>query len=119
MTQGRGLSAEIVAHKIVRKGNGDLVKAVLDETADGYRVCTVYLDDARDNSGCNRRNNDHNNSRNGWHEPLDVDMPFDIRLPAGVALTINIVDGRIRLRSSDGIRKGSTETEPARRRGHH
>ena len=50
VTQGRGPGAEIVAHKIVRKGNGALVKAILEETSDGYRVCTVYLSDARDDS---------------------------------------------------------------------
>ena len=108
MTQGRGLSAEIVAHKMGRKGNGDLVKAVLDETADGDRVGTVYLDDARDNSGCNRRNNDHNTSRNGWHEPLDVDMPFDIRLPTGAQLTVDDVNGTITVTGADVDSKIST-----------
>ena len=43
VTQARGASAEIVVHKIVRRGNGDLVKAVMEETSAGVRVCTVYL----------------------------------------------------------------------------
>lgn len=108
VTQGRGDRAEIVAHKIVRKGNGDLVKAVLEQTSGGYRICTVYLDDARDERGCSDGNHGGNH---GWREPLDVDMQFDIRLPAGVLLTVNSVDGNIEatgidtpatLRSVDG-----------------
>jgi Putative adhesin len=99
VTQGRGQSAEIVAHKIVHKGNGDLVKAVLEETSNGYRVCTVYLHDTKDDSGCNRKNNSHD----GWRErdPLDVDMQYDIKLPAGVAITVNTVDGSIDARGLD------------------
>jgi Putative adhesin len=97
VTQGRGQSAEIVAHKLVRRGNGDLVKAVLEETSNGYRVCTVYLSDPLDNDGCDR--NRHSN--NSWREPLDVDMQYDIKLPAGVALTVNTVDGAIEARGID------------------
>jgi len=97
VTQGRGQSAEIVAHKIVRRGNGDLVKAVLEETSNGYRVCTVYLSDPKDTDGCDRNQRSNNN----WREPLDVDVQYDIRLPAGVALTVNTVDGSIEARGID------------------
>ncbi len=97
VSQGRGQSAEIVAHKIVRRGNGDLVKAVLEQTSDGYRVCTVYLEDTRDDGGCNHRNNGHYDRR----EPLDVDMDYEVRLPAGVAITVNTVDGSIDARGID------------------
>ncbi len=97
VTQGRGQSAEIVAHKIVRKGNGDLVRAVLEETSNGYRVCTVYLDTPSDKDGCDHRSRgDHS-----WREPLEVDMQYDIRLPAGVALSVNTVDGSIEARGID------------------
>jgi DUF4097 and DUF4098 domain-containing protein YvlB len=99
VTQGRNERAEIVAHKVVRKGNGELVKAVLEETSNGYRVCTVYLEDARDNRGCN----DGNHHGNGYNrrEPLDVDMKYEVRLPAGVQLTANSVDGSIDARGID------------------
>lgn len=97
VTQGRGQNAEIVAHEIVRRGNGDLVKAVLEETSNGYRVCTVYLRDVKDSDGCDR--NRRGNS--DWREPLDVDMQYDIRLPAGVALTVNTVDGNVDARGID------------------
>ena len=99
VTQGRGTSAEIVAQKVVRRGDGNLVKAVLEETSGGYRICTVYLNRSGEDRGCN----DH--SRNGndgnWGNNLDVDMNYEIRLPAGVALTVNTVDGSVDARGID------------------
>lgn len=97
--QGQGQSAEIVVHKLVRKGNGNLVKAVLEETSNGYRVCTVYLGSSSDERGCTggSRGDTHEN----WREPLDVEMKYDIRLPAGVALSVNSVDGSIEARGID------------------
>ena len=92
VTQGRGESATIVAHKTVRRGNGDLVKAVLEETRDGYRVCTVYLDETDDTASCDHRNRSGNRDR---QEPLDVDMSYEVRVPAGVRLAVNSVDGDI------------------------
>ncbi len=97
VTQGRGQSAEIVAHKIVRKGNGALVKAVLEETSSGFRVCTVYLEKVGDTDGCDHRTHNDRSRR----EPLDVDMQYDIRLPAGVALSINTVDGNVNAHGID------------------
>lgn len=92
VTQGRGESASIVAHKTVHHGNGDLVKAVLEETSDGYRVCTVYLDDVGETATCDHRNRGGHRDRD---EPLDVDMAYEVRLPAGVRLAVNSVDGDI------------------------
>ena len=97
VTQGRGWGAEIVVHKVVHKGNGALVKAILEETSNGYRVCTVYLENVGDTDGCDHR--EHRN-RSG-RDPLDVDMQFDVKLPAGVALTVNTVDGDVDARGID------------------
>jgi putative adhesin len=99
VTQGRGTAAEIVAHKTVRRGNGDLVKAVLEETSSGYRVCTVYRNDDNDSQGCDHNTrNDNNHAR---REPLDVDMAYEVRIPAGVILSVNSVDGDVEARGID------------------
>jgi len=99
VTQGRGTNAEIVAHKVVHRGDGNLVKAVLEETSGGYRVCTVYLNRAGDDRGCNDRN--HNSNDGNWGNNLDVDMNYEIRLPVGVALQVNTVDGSVDARGID------------------
>ncbi len=100
ITQGSGMSAEIVAQKVVRRGDGNLVKAVLEETSSGYRICTVYLNRADEDRGCEDHN--RNNNDNGhWRDPLDADVNYDVRLPAGVALTVNTVDGSIDARGID------------------
>jgi hypothetical protein len=98
VTQGRSAAAEIVVHKIVRRGNGDLVKAVMEETSSGVRVCAVYLNRAGDDDGCNGRHRDHDD---GWREPLDVEMRFEVRVPSGVELGVNTVDGAVNARGID------------------
>ncbi len=98
ITQGQGMTAEIVAEKVVRRGDGNLVKAVLEETPSGYRICTVYLNRSDEDRGCE----DHNHNDNGrWRDPLDADMNYEVRLPAGVALTVNTVDGSVDARGVD------------------
>jgi hypothetical protein len=97
VTQARGASAEIVVHKIVRRGNGDLVKAVMEETSTGVRVCAVYLSRSGDTDGCDGRHG-RNNDRS---EPLDVEMRFEVRIPAGVELGVRSVDGSVDLRGID------------------
>ena len=100
VTQGAGAAAEIVATKVVRRGNGDLIRAVLEQTSDGYRICTVYLSRAGDSRACNdhsRNNNDHAD----WGSGLDAAINYEIRLPAGVALTVNTVDGSVEARGID------------------
>jgi hypothetical protein len=97
VTQARGASTEIVVHKTVRRGNGDLVKAVMEETAEGARVCAVYLNRNGDNDGCDG----HHGWDNQQSEPLDVDMTFEVRIPPGVALGVRTVDGSVEARGID------------------
>lgn len=97
VTQVRGASAEIVVHKTVRRGNGDLVKAVLEETSEGARVCAVYLNRTGDNDGCDG----HHGWNNDRSEPLDVDMTFEVRIPSGVELGVRTVDGSVEARGID------------------
>ncbi len=90
VTRASGGTAEVLVTKRVIRGDGDLVKAVLEETGDGIRVCTVYLDDRGDDrDGCESRRHGRRN------EPLDVEMTYEVRLPAGVELNVGTVDGDI------------------------
>ncbi|HEY2824976.1 MAG TPA: DUF4097 family beta strand repeat-containing protein [Gemmatimonadales bacterium] len=97
VTQSRGTATEIVVHKIVRRGNGDLVKAVMEETAAGVRVCAVYLNRSGDGDGCDG----HHGRNNERSEPLDVDLNFEVGIPPGVELGVRSVDGSVVARGID------------------
>jgi hypothetical protein len=99
VTQGRGTSAEIVAHKRVRRGNGDLVTVVLEPSRNGFRVCTVYLSRGGDERSCDSHRG--NNDRDDSHDAVDVDVAYDIRIPAGVALHVNTIDGNVEVSGID------------------
>ena len=101
VTQSRGNAAEIIARKVVRRGNGELIKPVLEEVSGGYRICTVYLNRAGDDRGCGDRNRGNNNNDHWDNNGLDAAINYEIRLPAGVALTVNTVDGNIDARGID------------------
>ncbi|MGH7523938.1 MAG: DUF4097 family beta strand repeat-containing protein [Gemmatimonadales bacterium] len=98
VTQATSGATEVVVHKIVRRGNGDLVKAVMEETSDGATICTVYLRHGGDTDSCSghRYGND-----NGPSDPLDVDMKFEVRVAPGVALHVTTVDGNVDARGVD------------------
>lgn len=100
VTPARGRTAEIIARKTVRKGNGALVKAVMEESDDGIRVCTLYLDDADDDrSSCTGR---RGRNRSGYRDPLDVEMSYEVRLPEGAALQVTTVDGDVHVADLSG-----------------
>jgi hypothetical protein len=91
VSRAAGRTAEVVVTKRVIRGNGDLVQALLEETGDGNKVCTVYLREAGERrDGCNDRN--HEGRR---REPLEVEMTYEVRVPDGVALSAGTVDGDI------------------------
>ena len=100
VTPASGRTAEIIARKTVRKGNGALVKAVMEESSDGIRVCTLYLDDTDDDrTSCTGRR-DRNRSRT--RDPLDVEMAYEVRLPEGAALQVATVDGDVHVSDLTG-----------------
>lgn len=100
ITPASGRTAEIIARKTVRKGNGALVKAVMEESAEGIRVCTLYLDDTDDDrTSCTGR---RGRNRNSERAPLDVEMAYEVRLPEGAALQVATVDGNIHVSDLTG-----------------
>lgn len=86
-----GASAEVVVTKRVIRGDGALVQAILEETDDGIRVCTVYLERA----GEARNTCSHRNHTGDRRDPLEVEMTYEVRVPADVALRVGTVDGDI------------------------
>ncbi|HET9065447.1 MAG TPA: DUF4097 family beta strand repeat-containing protein [Gemmatimonadales bacterium] len=97
VTQGTGTTAEISVRKRVIRGDGDLVSAIMEETSDGIRVCTVYL---------NRPDEARTSCRGGTHidrrrEPLEVEMTYTVTIPRGARLDATTVDGDLRIEGLD------------------
>jgi hypothetical protein len=94
VTRASGRTAEVLVTKRVIRGNGDLVKAILEETTNGIKVCTVYLHEAgEDRTSCH--NDNHGRRR---QDPLEVEMTYEVRVPEGVDLTVGTVDGDVVVR---------------------
>lgn len=96
VTRASGGTAVVLVTKRVIRGNGDLVKAVLEDEGSGrITVCTVYLREAGQER--DRCRGDYNNGRNGRRrrEPLEVEMSYEVQLPAGVQLDVGTVAGDV------------------------
>lgn len=97
VTQGTGATAVISVTKHVIRGDGDLVTAIMEQTDEGIRVCTVYLNTPNENrTQCRGRN-----SNDRRHEPLEVEMTFTVSIPRGVRLATTTVDGDLRTNGLD------------------
>jgi DUF4097 and DUF4098 domain-containing protein YvlB len=105
VTQGTGRTMTVEVTKTVKAGNGDLVKAIMEESGGVVRVCTIYLNRDPNRSTC--RGDNSNGSRNG-RERLEVDMRYTVTVPAGVALDVESVNGGVTVRGVDT--PGSVET---------
>jgi hypothetical protein len=93
VTRASGSNAVVLVTKRVIRGDGDLVKAILEEEGSGrIKVCTVYLRDASQNRDTCRGDNEGNWRR---REPLEVEMTYEVQLPAGVQLDVGTVDGDV------------------------
>lgn len=91
VTQGPGRTAEILVTKTVKKGDGSLVKAIMESDGDGVRVCTIYLNRNRNRNSCKGENND--GPRDG--DNFQIDMHYVVRIPAGVRLSADNVNGSV------------------------
>jgi hypothetical protein len=91
LTRTSGRTAEVRVTKRVIRGNGNLVKAILEESSDGFKVCSVYLYEANENrTSCNQDNHGRRRS-----EPLEVEMTYEVLVPDGVKLQVATVDGDV------------------------
>jgi DUF4097 and DUF4098 domain-containing protein YvlB len=94
VTQGTGRTAEVSVTKTVKKGDGNLVKAIMETDGNTIRVCTLYLNRDKNRDSCKGENND--GPREG--ASLDVDMHYVVRVPAGVRFTAENVNGAVEAR---------------------
>jgi DUF4097 and DUF4098 domain-containing protein YvlB len=99
VSQGTGRTARVEVTKVVKEGNGDLVKAVMEESQGTMRVCTIYLN--RDPNRTTCRGENSNSSRNGRRSEFQVEMNYVVRVPAGVAINVETVNGGVVLRGLD------------------
>jgi hypothetical protein len=97
VTQGSGRTAEVLVTKTVKKGDGSLVKAIMEADGSGLRVCTIYLNQDRNRNSCKGDNN--NSSRDG--DNFQVEMHYVVKVPAGVQLTADNVNGNVVARGLD------------------
>jgi DUF4097 and DUF4098 domain-containing protein YvlB len=99
VTQGTGRTAEIVVTKRVKEGNGDLVKAILEEGSGFVRVCTIYLNRDPDRTTCRGENSTNREGRRG--DRLSVEMHYEVRVPTGARLEVDNVNGMVTIRGVD------------------
>ena len=94
VSQGAGRTAEVLVTKTVKKGDGSLVKAIMEADGDGVRVCTIYLNRDRNRNSCKGDNS--SNSRDG--DNFQVEMHYVVKVPAGVRLSADNVNGNVTAR---------------------
>ena len=104
VTQGSGRTMTVEVFKTVKRGDGDLVKAIMEESGGTVRVCTIYLNRDPNRSSCSGDNS--NSSRRG--DRFEVEMRYVVRAPQGVAVDIESVNGGVVVRGVDT--PGSVET---------
>ncbi len=97
VTQGSGRTAEVVITKTVKRGDGNLVKAIMEKDNGVVRVCTIYLQRDPNRTTCAG----NNSTTSGDDEKLEVEMRYEVRVPAGVEFDGNSVNGEITVRHLD------------------
>ena len=97
VTRAAGRTAEVTVTKTVKHGDGAMVKAITEESANGLEVCTIFV-----NRDPNRRtcNGDNNNDNRG-HDHFDIDMHYVVQVPAGVRLEVSNVNGNVSVSGAD------------------
>ncbi len=92
VSRASGRTAEVTVTKVVKKGDGSLVKAIMEERDGGIRVCTVYLRRDTNRTSCNGDNNDGD-----WHgkNTIEVEMNYSVKVPAGARLSVDNVNGNV------------------------
>lgn len=103
-TQGSGRNAEITVTKTVKRGDGNLVKAIMEEGDGGITVCTVYLNRDPNRTSCKGDNNDSWRGKNR----VEVTMSYVISVPAGVRLDVDAVNGGVTITGLDAPVRAET-----------
>jgi len=98
VVRASGRTAEVQVTKIVKKGDGNMVKAIMEEGGNGMHVCTLYLSRDMNRKSCNG-DNFNNDSRNG--NKVEVEMRYLVKVPAGARLTVDDVNGNVTVTGVD------------------
>ncbi len=104
VTRATGRTAEVTVTKVVKEGNGALVKAIMEEASGGgMHVCTIYLTRDPNRNSCRGNNSDDDDSRDsrGRNIRLEVEMRYSVKVPAGALLTVDDVNGNVTITGAD------------------
>jgi len=96
-TQGTGRTAEIVVTKTVKQGDGNLVKAIMEENDGEIQVCTIYLNKNPNRKSCNGDNSSDYKGK----DRLEVEMSYVVKVPVGVRLEAGNVNGSVNISGLD------------------
>ena len=102
---GGGGEAEVRATKTARRSDPDSVEIKVIEHAEGVTICAVYptpRDASRPNE-CRAGGGGRMNTRDN-----DVTVNFAVRVPAGVKLSANTVNGGVNIRGLDADTQAHT-----------
>jgi len=106
VTQGSGTTALVEVHKTVKRGDGNLVKAIMETEGGVMRVCTIYLNRDPNRTTCRGENN--NSRRGAGRADFEVEMRYVVRVPGRVRAEVESVNGGIRIRGLDAPASAST-----------
>jgi DUF4097 and DUF4098 domain-containing protein YvlB len=93
VTHATGRVAEVTVTKTVKRGDGSMVKAIMEESGSGMRVCTIYLYNNPDRRSCDG-DNSGNHSNHGRNN-AEVEMHYVVHVPAGARLDVSDVNGNV------------------------
>jgi len=106
VSRATGRIAEVTVTKTVKRGDGNLVKAIMDDAGGGMHVCTIYLNRDRNRNSCNGGNNDSGDGNRG--DRFEVDMHYVVKVPAGARLAVDNVNGTVTITGADAESKVET-----------
>ena len=92
ITQGTGRTAEVIVTKRVIKGDGSYVKAIMEERGGTVRICTIYTNRDPNRKTCDGENSSSSRGRDNYDQ---VEMRYEVRVPAGVLVDAESVNGNI------------------------
>ena len=96
VARATGRMAEVSVTKTVKKGDGNMVKAIM-EAGSGMHVCTIYVNRDPTRSTCAGSNNNDNRRGNRF----DVEMHYVVKVPAGARLIVGNVNGNVTVSGAD------------------
>lgn len=97
VSRASGRTAEVSITKTVHRGDGNLVKAIMEPSGSGMKVCTIYLNRDRNRNTCS---GDNNNDSRG-HDSFDIEMHYVVKVPAGARLSVDNVNGTVTVTGAD------------------